>query len=456
MAIGTSRSITKINSRVVLGMPPKYTNNVDYNGRVYKKHFGNENKGVMESTPLYPFKFTIGTGKPVFGSFNKTIAAIGKIYDTKEFTPEQKAKEAEAVIKKAREEQKDNMSRGIRSFEFEPDGVVADKKGNKYRYYEVMSAIFASMTLESRSDDIVLLSKFRDIVPSLTILGTEETSLTDSASNEVGDSFIKSILDKGSEIARELSFSMGGSTTNFLSGLSGYLKAEAGNGLVGTAVDFLESGAKAGMNLAKDLFGEDLIEIVKDGSQLMFPKVWKSSSFTKTISISIKLYSPYGTKEALDKFVFVPLSYILGFALPIQSTPTTYKYPFLVQVDSPGAASVRMGIVSGITIKKGGRYDIWSSQGLFRGVDVTLDITDLYGVLTVPQSFEVLANAVETRDYFRNLSGGDLISHESMVRAILDNAGTSIKDVTRFNQIIQRVSNEKKAAEQTMKELFEK
>ena len=246
--------------------------------------------------------------------------------------------------------------------------------------------------------------------PVITVLASEETSISESASSEVGDSAMKKVLDFGSDITREVSFLSNGGAVNELK----KELADIGGSLgIGGATSLLNTGIDSARDLATKLVGKDVVNMVTEGHQIILPKIWKGSSFSKKYSIQFRLTSPYGDRYSLAKNITIPLAYILSMALPIQKSPNSISFPFLVNVDSPGAININMGIISNISLKKGGRSDIWTSQGISRSIDVTLEVTDLYDVLPAPDTKNLSAVNQITRDYISNLVGASQVTSDN-------------------------------------------
>jgi hypothetical protein len=93
---------------------------------------------------------------------------------------------------------------------------------------------------------------------------------------------------------------------------------------------------------------------------------------------------------------------------------------------------------------------------MFRGLDITLTITDLMGVITAVDNFDTLEYAYESRDFFRNFAGGSLVSHEELTAVVSDNLGSTLN---KYN-IGAKASNEAKTRikvlQQNFREIFEK
>jgi polyphosphate kinase 2 (PPK2 family) len=279
----------------------------------------------------------------------KVLSGLGQAVMNKE-DPKEKLEK----IRKEIETNGERLEKGLRTFFFN-----ADTKGAYKNVINAM-ALSAFSHLSNASEAIKDLTSLASRgFSSFYLLGTDETNISESVNNEVGDSMLKQVLDKGSAVSREISFSLGGGggeTGLFLHGLAGYVSAMdfPGAETIGSNLNTaITSAGKA----ASDILGDSMVKIITQGSQLIFPRVWQSSAFTKSVQIQCRFYSPFGHPDAIRKYVINPALVILGFSIPIQDSASTYRYPFLVQLDSPGANATRMGIVSEISIKRGGKYD---------------------------------------------------------------------------------------------------
>ena len=120
------------------------------------------------------------------------------------------------------------------------------------------------------------------------------------------------------------------------------------------------------------------------GANLIFPEIWESSYYNRDFSLEITLATPYGDRESIFLEILVPLMHLIALVLPRQSTVNSYSAPFLVRCTVPGFFSCDMGIVTDMTISKGGPSgDSWSRDGLPTEVTVNLQIKDLYNALSM-------------------------------------------------------------------------
>ena len=181
----------------------------------------------------------------------------------------------------------------------------------------------------------------------------------------------------------------------------------------------------------------NVVHNLKHGGNLIFPEMWKESSYSKSYSIKIRLVAPYGTKECVFNEIMIPLYHLLALTLPKSLTPNGYVSPFLIRAYSKGWFNCEMGIVDSIDITKAGDGDQWSVDGLPTQLDVTLSIRDLYPVMAMTQhkyGFLFSANT-PLLDYIANMSGVNLTDPplrrnvEAFVKRVMAQVGNIDKSI---------------------------
>ena len=198
-------------------------------------------------------------------------------------------------------------------------------------------------------------------LPFFKFICSAETIVNETIQNQIGDSFIKGLLDKGSEVSREISFiSGGGDSVSIIQQILGSLGnvGKESDSMLGSLTETLSntassilSGAQSGLNA---IFGKDMVDMILKGNSLIYPRVWKSSSIEKMCSLQMRFYSPYGDFESIYMNVLFPLFVILGFSLPRQVYPSFLSFPFCFSVEIPGLYQSNMAMVTNIAIKRGG------------------------------------------------------------------------------------------------------
>ena len=174
-------------------------------------------------------------------------------------------------------------------------------------------------------------------------------------------------------------------------------------------MDGISSAGAVGNIFSKIL---DLGASVIQGDNVIVPKIYQNSDYSRSYSITCHLRAPYGDKLSVYIDVLVPMLHLLALALPKQTTANTYGSPFLIKMYIPGIINCGLGIVSSIQISKSQNEDSRSIDGLPMEVDVTLQIEDLYSRLTMSPTTDPLlfVNNSSLIEYLATISGLNLIT----------------------------------------------
>lgn len=236
--------------------------------------------------------------------------------------------------------------------------------------------------------------------PFFKFVCSEESIVNETIQTQIGESFLKGLIDRGSELSREVSFvTGGGDALSFMKDIIAKIKnnfnsSNSGNGqeqnnvsggIIGGILDTFTSAIDSGKSALDNVFGKDLVDIVLKGNSLIYPRVWKGSSIEKMLSLQMRFYSPYGDWFSIFMNIIIPLVIIMGFSLPRQVYPSFISYPFGFSIQIPGLFQSEMAMVTNIAIRRGGRYDAWSENSIMRGVDITLDVTPLKPMYGLPE-----------------------------------------------------------------------
>lgn len=227
---------------------------------------------------------------------------------------------------------------------------------------------------------------------------TGDTVATEEFTNNFKENFIeskiKSFSEKGQVIGegaaalgldrREVS----GTISNLAgaaAGVAGYylgpLLKDAG--MAESSVTKLQDGATA---LAKAA-----ARVGATGEHVSLPQVWQSSEYTPSLSLNIRLVSPYGSRRSIKKHVIEPLTYLLLLSSPRSTDGLVYGLPPYVYVNAYGIANFNLGYISGISINRGGQDVTYNKyrQPLF--IDINLSLKPAIAGFTALQGDNVSA-----------------------------------------------------------------
>lgn len=211
---------------------------------------------------------------------------------------------------------------------------------------------------------------------------------TDTFSNEYGENFLQSMTDVASSGASQISQFFGKKSLTEALGaagnvLKGFLPEEiAGVDIKGNLEKF-GSGAK---DLATKLLNATgttnavgMVNRLLTGARLDFPMIWKSSGFQPSYSLTVRLYNPNPrSMESTKTYIVGPIIALLLLGVPITQDGSTYSWPYLHKVISPGIFELNPGFISNITVIKGGDQQQISQQQFLAMADVRIDVGSLF------------------------------------------------------------------------------
>lgn len=226
-----------------------------------------------------------------------------------------------------------------------------------------------------------------------------DNQISESFSNSTSESKLDSGLNALSDLGREADFLLG-----------------AGAGM---RVDIMnEDKFSSNMEEINKFIGEysnpnHLINKLKTGfvtvaggGQLIFPEIWRDSSWSKSYDINIKLTSPDGDTESIYRNILVPMWHLLAMALPLQMGHNGFRSPFLVKGFLKGLFHCEMGIITSLSIRKGGEGS-WNIDGLPTEVEISFTLKDLYEVMSITKwkDAKLFVNNTQMMDFIANMCG---------------------------------------------------
>lgn len=282
-------------------------------------------------------------------------------------------------------------------------------------------------------------------------------TISESFSNETTESSIASQINSLSDTANEVKF--------LLAGNSGALGKIASN--LGDAVGSISSAlsgaiGELGGGIVGSLADKGVSTLV-NGGKIIFPQIWSNSNYSRSYSLSIKLRSPDHDTLSIFFNILKPYCKLLAMVLPRVMNNTDvynvngYESPFLVKAFSKGKFNVDMGIISSMSVTKGGE-GMWNDDGLPTQLDIELEITDLYSALAMSgfentgihmfkatQELAKIVNNTAYMDFLANMAGLNVGTMAIGRRVKMYNylANTAIKQFPsrKFMEFDRRISS---------------
>ena len=286
-------------------------------------------------------------------------------------------------------------------------------------------------------------------------------TISESFSNDTTESSIASQINGVSDTANELNFLLAGN-----SGILGKIASNVGEA-AGQITSALSSAlGEIGGGIIGSLADTGLNTLV-NGGKIVFPQIWSNSNYSRSYSLSIKLRSPDNDSLSIFMNVLKPYCKILAMCLPRVMSDNKglynvngYMSPFLVKAFSKGMFNVDMGIISSLSVNKGGEC-LWNDDGLPTQIDLDLEISDLYsslamsgfkstGIIGNPfggtRELVKIVNNTAYMDFLANMAGLNVgtMSIGRRVKMFKYLANTSIKQfpARKFMSIDRKISEE--------------
>ena len=205
----------------------------------------------------------------------------------------------------------------------------------------------------------------------VTFMVSGDKTVSESFSNESGESAISEKINATSGSIRDTKFNLAGGDIG-IPGLQEILQF-----VLGTASSAVSTFSKwAGFDGLGVLLGGGFIDI---------PHTWKSTTASlPKIDYTMELRATYGNKISVFTDLYIPLLMILAGALPLSTGRKSYTSPFLVEAFRKGRSQVRLGIIESVSVTRGVGNAGWSVDDLPLAIDVSFSITDLNQVLHLP------------------------------------------------------------------------
>lgn len=241
-----------------------------------------------------------------------------------------------------------------------------------------------------------------------------ETSIHESFGNSTTQSMMVSTVNSISDMGKELNFLLGSAAS--LTGVDALARDPDMATNIQNVQDTISKLMGSGnflSNLSKHL------GTVAAGGKLIFPEIWADSNLSRSYGCTLKFISPDASNLSVYLNVIVPLLHLMALVAPqsLKDNPNAYINPFLVRGIYKGFFNVDMGIITSMSVTKGAECQ-WTPEGIPTSIEVSIEIKDLYNVLTITNTdstkdwkFDTLNNTA-LMDYIANLCGINIYKPE--------------------------------------------
>lgn len=168
-----------------------------------------------------------------------------------------------------------------------------------------------------------------------------------------------------------------------------------------------------------------------NGMKVMYPELWRDSSYSKSMNFDFNFTSPYGDPLSIFKYVFVPFCTLLCFTLPRQADDNGYVSPFFLRADLPGYFSCDLGMVSSFSFVRGGAQGLFTKDGLPRSISGSFTIDDLFPYLAMTRRISFLSANPSYTSFLDSMIGFNALYKD-------DSDSSSMNEY--FKQMLNRIN----------------
>ncbi len=272
--------------------------------------------------------------------------------------------------------------------------------------------------------------EFEPGVKSVKVAFLADSFPTDTFQNEYGENFLQKLTSGVSEGAASLAQIMGvKSGQAAFNKLQGALESSgvAGKmigGAMGKGADMIEKFLKAAPGGGAVSRFAGVAGKLLAGARIDFPQVWKTSSFTPSYTMTVRLYNPDPRSDfSTQKYIIGPLAAIMLLGLPRSVDGGMYNWPFLHKIRAVGLYDLDPAFIGSITVVKGGDQQQISYNQRLGMVDVRIDFGSLYSSLIAGRN--ITAGRPTLKKYIDALSGKRSVTVRTGDKKI-DKVGTAM------------------------------
>lgn len=231
-----------------------------------------------------------------------------------------------------------------------------EQKSNKEQWMECLS--FSNIALNS---NIIPISQ--DVknaaANGFIIQGTNDSTFNETISNEYGPNFFQEAVEKIGNKLRDNNL-----VNLTMLGLQAYKSFDSS---VGREV----------MSKISEFGPLSVLTGMVQGVRISFPQSWKNSDYNSSMNIMLKLVSPSGDSESINRYIKEPLEVLLRAAAPVSYKGLMYGYPQIWQIKAHGIMKFKFASITAITITRGGNDTIFNKYEEPCNVDVRIMITPI-------------------------------------------------------------------------------
>lgn len=147
-----------------------------------------------------------------------------------------------------------------------------------------------------------------------------------------------------------------------------------------------------------------------DGRHLSLPKIWKKTDYNTTLTLNVKLTSPYGTVEAIRENIAEPLLYLTTLVCPSSYDGITYGLPPYMTVRAYGVSYMALAYAKSLSVVRGGSDSKVNARKQPLEISVSMDFAPaLPGFAAMIQGNDITSiGSVESPASGSDMAGGSI------------------------------------------------
>jgi len=194
----------------------------------------------------------------------------------------------------------------------------------------------------------------------IRIYTLEDTQASDTITTELKENYFQSAVNK---------------LTNVGSPIREFMKSVDSTSVDGLTDEAIKSfkGDPSGTSPVQQKVYSAAKDVIIKGHRISLPSIWKDSSYSPNITANLRLASPYGHPDAIKTFVIDPLVQLLIMASPQTTDGVSYGQPFFLTITAHGLSYSPIGVISNITLRRGGNDTSFNIYRQPLSIDVSLE-----------------------------------------------------------------------------------
>lgn len=247
----------------------------------------------------------------------------------------------------------------------------------------------------------------------------------ESFSNDFTESNLASgMMPEANDVLSTASFVLGATSANVgerigavekANGPLGGILSKAGGAASDIQKKLQEEASKGGLKGAAARSAL-MAAAMKAGRGIDFPQVWKTSSWSPSYSINVRLYNPSPGSVALtNKYIVAPLATLLMFVVPRTNDGYTFFWPWMCHYRMRGLFDIKGGYIKSIQVVKGGDDNAIAFNQRPGIVDLKIELGTVFSTMIsnrnqslsdIPSLTDWLDNFEDSKPWVKNNSIG--------------------------------------------------